>query len=101
VTGWRNWALLLGAIVTVAGLVLFWRFGGSPMLLIIGALVFVTAALEPIYGRANGKPVGGKWQPTDERFVDPDTGKLVTVWFDPKTGERCYVDEAEARPPPT
>ena len=43
---------------------------------------------------AKGKPASSGWQLTDEKFVDPETGKLVTVWFDPGTGERRYVDEA-------
>lgn len=98
-TGWRVWALILGAIVTVGG-ALLWRAGGGPMLFVLGVLMMITAALEPIYGRAAGKPRGRDWRPTDERFVDPETGKLVTVWFEPSTGERRYVDDA-ARVPPT
>jgi hypothetical protein len=31
------------------------------------------------------------WLATDERFVDPETGKLVTVFYKPSTGERRYV----------
>jgi len=34
---------------------------------------------------------GPDWQRTDERFVDPETGKLVTVYFHPATGERRYI----------
>lgn len=97
-TGWRKWALIAGAVVTVCG-ALIWRAGGGLMVLIFGVLMLVTAALEPIYGRANGKPKGGGWSATDERFVDPETGKLVTVWFDRETGERRYVEEAETAPP--
>ena len=69
------------------------------MVFVLGALMMITAALEPIYGRANGTPQGSGWRPTDERFVDPETGKQVTVWFDPATGERCYVDDTAGRPP--
>ena len=98
-TGWRRWALILGAIVTAAGLWL-WSVFHVPTILICGVLTLVTAALEPIYGRANGRPREGNWRATDERFVDPDTGKLVTVWFDPATGDRRYVDEGQG-PPPT
>jgi hypothetical protein len=39
---------------------------------------------------ARGKP-GPGWQATGERFVDPETGKLVEVYFKPATGERMYV----------
>ncbi len=38
-----------------------------------------------------GRPPGPDWQRTDERFVDPETGKLVTVYFHPATGERRYI----------
>jgi O-antigen/teichoic acid export membrane protein len=41
-------------------------------------------------GLAGAKP-GPGWEETGERFVDPETGKRVTVWFHPETGERRYV----------
>ena len=31
------------------------------------------------------------WVSTDERFVDPESGKLVAVFHKPSTGERRYV----------
>jgi hypothetical protein len=34
---------------------------------------------------------GPDWTATDERFVDPETGKLVTVYYHPPSGERRYV----------
>jgi hypothetical protein len=33
----------------------------------------------------------GRWQRTDEQFIDPTTGDPVEVMFDPRTGERRYV----------
>jgi hypothetical protein len=39
---------------------------------------------------ADDRP-GRDWQATPERFVDPETGRLVTVFFNPATGERRYV----------
>jgi hypothetical protein len=39
---------------------------------------------------ADNRP-GRDWQATAERFVDPETGRLVTVFFNPTTGERRYV----------
>ena len=38
---------------------------------------------------------GRNWQATPERFVDPETGRLVTVFFNPATGERRYVADDE------
>ena len=39
---------------------------------------------------ADNRP-GRNWVATPERFVDPETGRLVTVFFNPTTGERRYV----------
>lgn len=89
-TGWRLWAVAAGGAIVIVGL-LVWNAGGGPMVGVFGALLMLTAALEPIYGRANGRPTSSGFQPTDERFVDPDSGELVTVWFDQSTGERRYV----------
>jgi hypothetical protein len=43
------------------------------------------------YKKLSAAPPGPDWQRTDERFVDPETGKLVTVYFHPPTGERRYI----------
>jgi hypothetical protein len=32
-------------------------------------------------------------QPTDEVFVDPQSGKRMRVWYDPTTGQREYRAE--------
>lgn len=31
--------------------------------------------------------------PTDEVFIDPDTGRRMRVWYDPATGRRDYRPE--------
>ena len=36
-------------------------------------------------------PPGKDWNFTGERFVDPQSGELVEVWYRPRTGERAYV----------
>jgi hypothetical protein len=41
---------------------------------------------------------GHDWQATPERFVDPESGRLVTVFFNPATGERRYVADDNRRP---
>lgn len=96
-SGWRRWALTVGLLFIAAGVAL-WSVGGGPALLIVGVVAVVTALAEPIYGQAKAPPKGGNWQPTDERFVDPETRKTVTVWFDPATGERRYVADGEKDP---
>lgn len=63
-------------------------------LLIWGAILL--AAI--IYERFRYKPLaaaapGSGWERTGERFVDPDSGKTVTVYLQPGSGERQYVEE--------
>ena len=36
---------------------------------------------------------GGASQPTDEVFIDPETGRRMRVWYDPGTGRRDYRPE--------
>ena len=45
---------------------------------------------EAMVEQLRAKP-GAGWQKTGERFVDPDTGKVVDVFYDPRSGERQYV----------
>jgi hypothetical protein len=96
-SAWRGWAVTVGVLFVVGGIAV-WNIGGGPALLILGVAAIVTALAEPIYGQANGRPKGNNWQATDERFVEPETGKTVTVWFDPATGERRYVADGDKRP---
>jgi len=93
--GWRDWALIIGVLIALCGAaLLFW--GGGGFLLIFGGLIVLTAVLERRYGAPSRRPVGPNWRPTDERFVDPETGKLVTVWFDPASGQRRYVADGDS-----
>ena len=39
----------------------------------------------------------GDWQPTAEKFIDDESGRPVTVWFNPKTGARRYVEAGETQ----
>jgi hypothetical protein len=45
--------------------------------------------------RGSRKPAGqtSAARPTEEVFVDPQTGKRMRVWYDPATGEREYRAE--------
>ena len=36
---------------------------------------------------------GPNWERTNERFVDAETGKTVTVYVERNTGERQYVED--------
>ena len=43
------------------------------------------------YQRLSDDRPGSGWQTTPERFIDPETGRLVIVFLNPATGERRYV----------
>jgi hypothetical protein len=65
-----------------------------PMVLGLGCLV---AALWFERGRYHERmrvPPKGALRPTDERFIDPGSGRPVRVWIDP-AGKRLYLDDAE------
>lgn len=64
------------------------------LLLPTGVLLLGTLLERTGYGRAASAPPAERgWRETAERFVDPETGRLVAVWFDAATGERRYVDD--------
>ncbi len=60
-----------------------------PGLVLLFALVVERWRYKPVTGRSPG----ADWVPTNERFVDPESGKLVAVFYQPATGERRYVAE--------
>lgn len=96
--------MLRAALLAVAGLV---AVVGAVLLLVgqivagayalgLGVAVVLGTLFERWrYRRDEPHAVPG-WEPTGERFEDPQTGKTVQVFYDPKSGERRYVtDHAE------
>jgi hypothetical protein len=71
---------MLGAVPAAVGLTAW------GLILIVG-LVIERWRYKPLAKRSPGPD----WTATDERFVDPETGKLVTVYYHPASGERRYV----------
>ncbi len=64
--------------------------------LLFTSLLFIGVAFERVrYGAAQRRPVDGAWRETAERFIDDESGRPVTVWFDAATGKRRYVDSGE------
>jgi hypothetical protein len=41
---------------------------------------------------ASTPPTGDGWVRTEERFVDPESGRLVAVYYHSATGARRYVE---------
>lgn len=100
---------ICSVLFLLAGLFLI-AAGGPPIvsglwLLALGGIGLVIVAFETRRYRSEAAEldhdsVGGagvdeatpepRFRPTEERFMDPTTRKLVRVWMDPGTGERRY-----------
>jgi hypothetical protein len=66
--------------------------------LIVVIIVVIVGAVIAVFGwdRYRGKKNAGDSstaQPTAEVFIDPDSGRRMRVWYDPKTGQRDYRPE--------
>lgn len=89
----RMVVLALGALMLFGGTLLTVLTGGGGIaLMIVGALIMLSAGLERRYGRP-GTPreiEHSDWQLTNEKFIDDETGQTIEVWMDPLTGERRY-----------
>jgi hypothetical protein len=93
----RLLAFILGALAVAGGTLLMLQTGGGIGLLVIGALIIASLALERRYGRP-GAPTAvprHAWKLTHERFVDDESGQVLEVWHDPLTGERRYEPAPE------
>ena len=72
--------LAIGGIIT--GLVVYLFVNGA---IVLAALLFERGRYRPSVNP------DGPWQETAERFVDPTTGQLMKVRYNPQTGARDYV----------
>lgn len=92
----RNAVLALGVFLLGCAFVVYIR-GDSPAALaclIWGGLITASVVFERVrYKPLERKAPQGNWVRTAERFVDDETGAVVTVYLDPDTGERKYVRE--------
>jgi hypothetical protein len=77
---------LAGAILLIRGLP-----GPGAYSLGLGVLIVVGTAFERWRYRPNDGRPGAGWEPTGERFEDPQSGRTVQVFYDPRSGERRYV----------
>ena len=83
-----------GAMLAAAtfGALACWRLSAMIPLAVWGAILAGSVLVE----RWRYKPVttrrpGPEWVSTNERFIDPESGETVTVYYQPSTGERRYV----------
>ena len=75
-------AIALALAGVVAGLVFYLFVNGA---VVLAAVLFERGRYRPVVTSA------GPWQETGERFVDPTTGQLMKVRYNPQTGARDYV----------
>jgi hypothetical protein len=87
VLGFGILVLFGGTIALGAGVPAAW-----PALVLGGVLVIGVLAERVIYKPLAPRAPAG-WQRTGERFVDDATGKVIEVFYDPKSGQRQYVQE--------
>jgi len=83
--------LIFGSVILFSAIRAAWP--GALEMDVFGLLILGSLAFEQRY-RAK-KAAGGEWTSTAERFVDPASGKLVDVRYNPATGERAYVSADE------
>lgn len=96
-------AILAYGVLAIAGaiaLALAGVMAGLVFYLFVNGAIVVAAVL---FERGRYRPTitpSGPWQETDERFVDPTTGQLMKVRYNPQTGARDYVPTPHPDPPP-
>lgn len=102
----RNIVLTVGGAMLASGvMLLFYGQLGFAAFLIVWGGIFVFGILYERFAYktiVDAVPAGKGWTRTPERFVDPKSGKTVTVYVKPMTGERAYVAEKAgvSAPPP-
>ena len=100
----RRGLYIFGGLLVAAAalLLLFGCLGLALRVGIPGMVLMLALAVEQWRYKRLATPRPGRgWEATGERFVDPESGQFVTVYFHPASGERRYVaDEGAAAPPP-
>ena len=96
----RTLLLVFAGAIAVAGviLLLLHQLGAGAYALGLGGLIVLGTVFEGRYRPGNARPEA-RWEPTGERFEDPQTGNTVQVLYDRRSGERRYVSDSQ--PPRT
>ena len=61
--------------------------------IVIVGIVFALFGWDRYRGNRRSGAQASAAQPTDEVFMDPETGKRTRVWYNPATGQREYRTE--------
>lgn len=87
-------ALAVAALATLG--FIFGHIGGALVVALYALLFVALFALERATYQPRVDASRGEWQTTGERFVDPTSGDVLDVWFDPTTGQRDYRSRRES-----
>lgn len=89
----RRIVLAASALGVVAALVMPGAFEGlaGPILLWCGFVLAALAIERFRYKALESERPSAPWVETDERFIDPASGKTVVVFYNPTDGQRKYV----------
>jgi hypothetical protein len=63
------------------------------LVVVIAGIIIALFGWDRYRGGRSRVGSGSVAQPTDEVFIDPDTGQRMRVWYDPGTGQREYRPE--------
>lgn len=92
----RYAVIVVGCLCLLGGLVALvtGTFPPAVVFTLWGVVIVLGTVFERvIYKHVLAARPGPGWERTTERFIDDRTGKPVTVYIEPKTGERAYIQE--------
>jgi uncharacterized membrane protein HdeD (DUF308 family) len=92
----RGVLIVVGVICVLCGLVALATgvFPPAAVFAFWGIIILIGTVFERVvYKQTQTVPPGAGWVRTPERFVDDATGKPITVYVEPASGERQYVEE--------
>jgi hypothetical protein len=96
----RRGIILYGMLALGGGIALA-LIGVGPSVVLYLVVNGAVVLLALLFERGRYRPTGsqpGPWQETEERFVDPSTGQLMMVRYNPRTGARQYVPAPSTKP---
>ena len=95
----RGAVLAIGIVMLLAGVIMVGlELWPALWLLIAGGAITAGTLLERvIYKPLRSERPGAGWVKTAERFIDPDTGRPVDVFYNPASGERQYVSQDQKK----
>ena len=100
----RNVVLAIGGVLLASGLMagVAGAWGPAAFCLVWGAILVFGIVYERVAYKTivDKVPSGTGWKRTAERFIDDKSGRTITVYVKPFTGERAYVAEQIGEPAP-